>query len=391
MDGYDYFSVSLTAVRLAEQFDKKITDITTAITLTLLFRSVGAVLFGIASDRFGRKWTLVFNLCLIGAFELASSFVNTFPQFLAVRSLFGVAMGGIWGQASSTALENVPVQARGLISGFLQQGYAVGYLIAAVVNLYLVPHTRHSWRALYWVGAGLSFATALYRVCLPESKVYLRAQEEARLNGSAGQSGKSKQFMKELGAMLRTHWKRAIWAVLLMTGFNFLSHGSQDLYPTYLQKTKLLSSQLSSKATIISNCGAITGGMIIGYASQYIGRRLAIVIALFWTAAFIPLWIIPNSFGPLSAGAFFVQFGVQGAWGVIPIYLAESSPPAFRAVFGGVAYQLGNMVSSAAAQIEAKAGESLTITVHGKVSSSRLFCRPSTTHCAPSQPVPLVV
>ncbi|KAJ9091715.1 hypothetical protein QFC21_007110 [Naganishia friedmannii] len=208
---------------------------------------------------------------------------------------------------------------------------------------------------------------------------------EAKLNPPP--AGQGKQFLRELRTMLKVNWKRAIWAVLLMTGFNFLSHGSQDLYPTYLQKTKLLSAPLSSKATIIANCGAIVGGIIAGYASQYTGRRLAIIGMLLFIACFIPLWIIPNTFGPLSAGAFFVQFGVQGAWGCVPIYLAESSPSAFRASFSGVAYQLGNMVvrkhsrlerekerltssrtvqSSAAAQIEAKAGETLRVTVHGK-------------------------
>ncbi|KAJ9091933.1 hypothetical protein QFC21_007046 [Naganishia friedmannii] len=283
-------------------------------------------------------------------------------------------MGGIWGQASNTALENIPVQARGLISGFLQQGYAVGYLFAAVVNLYLVPKVpeKHAWQSLYWVGCGLSVFAAIFRAILPESEMFRRAREEAKSNPPP--AGQGKQFLRELRTMLKVNWKRAIWAVLLgrnsfagyrMTGFN-LSHGSQDLYPTYLQKTKLLSGPLSSKATIIANCGAIVGGIIAGYASQYTGRRLAIIGMLLFIACFIPLWIIPSTFGPLSAGAFFVQFGVQGAWGCVPIYLAESSPSAFRASFSGVAYQLGNMISSAAAQIEAKAGETLRVTVHGK-------------------------
>ncbi|KAJ9101525.1 hypothetical protein QFC20_005218 [Naganishia adeliensis] len=319
VDGYDYFSVSLTAKLLAKQFDK---------------RSQG---YSLLSDRYGRKWTLVGNLLLIAVFELASSFCTNYGAFLGVRSLFGIAMGGIWGQASNTALENVPPHARGLISGFLQQGYAVGYLIAAVVNLTLVPKTVHSWRALYWVGTGLSVFAAIFRAMLPESRMFLRAKQESQMRENHNEIGKTKAFMTETKKMLKANWKRAIWAVVLI--------------PLLGQDTKLFPSKLASKATIIANCGAVAGGITFGYLSQFSGRRLAIIIAAFFTGAFIPLWILPNSFGKLSAGAFFVQFGVQAS---------------FRASFGGIAYQLGNMISSAAAQIEATAGESLRVIVHGE-------------------------
>ncbi|KAG9021918.1 hypothetical protein FS837_006865, partial [Tulasnella sp. UAMH 9824] len=171
MDAFDFFSVSLTVPYLSEQFGKDTHDITTAITLTLLFRSLGAVIFGVISDRFGRKWPLVFNLILVAILELGSGFCNTFQQFLAVRSLFGVGMGGIWGQAAATGLENLPAELRGLFSGILQEGYAFGYLIAAVVDLYLVPGDPHTWRSLFWLGSGLSFGVALFRAALPESKV----------------------------------------------------------------------------------------------------------------------------------------------------------------------------------------------------------------------------
>ncbi|KAG9308909.1 carboxylic acid transporter protein [Chiua virens] len=366
-DALDFFTVSLTLSTLAKQFDVTTQKLTTAITLTLLFRSVGAVVFGILSDRFGRKWPLVCNLVLCCAFSLASGFVNTYPQFLAVRSLFGIAMGGIWGLASSSALENLPVEVRGLASGILQEGYAVGYLIAAVINLGVVPHSPYGWRTLFWFGAGVSFLAACLRALLPESEVFLRAKAIERARG-ATTTQKTKVFLHETKEMLKLHWKLCIYAVLLMSGFNFLSHGSQDLYPTYLEVTKGFSSRDASIATIIGNCGAIAGGAVAGYSSQYIGRRLSIVICVLLVGAFIPLWILPNTFGPLSAGAFFIQFGVQGAWGVIPIQLAELSPPAFRATFPGVAYQLGNMVSSASSQIEATAGNSLTttITVNGQ-------------------------
>jgi SHS family lactate transporter-like MFS transporter len=362
-DAMDFFSVSLSVPALGKTFNRDTSDITTSITLTLLFRSVGAVIFGILSDRYGRKWPLVINLLICCVLELGSGFVQTFHQFLAVRSLFGMAMGGVWGLATSNALENLPVEVRGLASGIIQEGYAVGYLIAAVVNLFLVPKTSHSWRALFWTAGGLSFFAACLRAALPESEVFLRAK--AAIAAQGHRPHKTKIFIRETKQMLRTHWKLCIYAVLLMSGFNFLSHGSQDLYPTYLETTKALSSSLATKGTIIGNCGAIVGGAISGAVSQYAGRRLTIMVCLLLIGVFIPLWILPSTFPKLAAGAFCIQAGVQGAWGVIPIALAELSPPAFRATFPGVAYQLGNMVSSASAQIEATAGIHLRTTVKG--------------------------
>ncbi|KAI0766350.1 carboxylic acid transporter, partial [Trametes elegans] len=364
-DAIDFFSVSLSVTRLQEQFGRSTHDITTAITLTLLFRSIGAVVFGIISDRFGRKWPLIFNLLLISVLELGSGFVETFKAFLGVRSLFGIAMGGIWGLAASTALENLPVEVRGLASGVLQQGYAVGYLLAAVINLTLVPETSTTWRSLFWCGAGISAFAAFVRLLLPESAVFLRAKAAERARGGST-SQKTRIFLHETWEMLKRHWLLCIYAVLLMTGFNFLSHGSQDIYPTYLTDAKLFTSHDATIATIIGNCGAIVGGAIAGWLSQYIGRRLTIIIFILLIGAFIPLWILPTSFGGLAAGAFFIQVGVQGAWGVIPIQLAEISPPAFRATFPGVAYQLGNMVSSASAQIEATGAANLHTTITDK-------------------------
>ncbi|KAF7319309.1 MFS domain-containing protein [Mycena chlorophos] len=365
-DAIDFFSVSLSVTALGEQFDRDTTKITQAITLTLLFRSVGAVLFGVFSDRFGRKWPLVFNLLLVAVLELGAGFCNTYQQFLAVRSLFGIGMGGIWGLAASTALENLPVGLRGIGSGFLQQGYAVGYLFAACISLKLVPAVHPGWRALFWTGAGISAFGAAVRAVLPESAVFQKAREAAEKHGFISEKEKTRIFLHETKEMLKKHWVLCIYAVLLMTGFNFLSHGSQDLFPTYLEKTKGFSAHDATIATIISNCGAVSGGIVAGYVSQFLGRRITIVVFVCLVAVFIPLWILPSTFGGLSAGGFWVQFGVQGAWGVIPIHLAELAPPAFRATFPGVAYQLGNMVSSASAQIEATGGDHLKTTLNGK-------------------------
>ncbi|KAF8871300.1 carboxylic acid transporter [Gymnopilus junonius] len=367
-DSLDFFSVSLSVTHLQTQFGKSTTDITTAITLTLLFRSVGAVIFGILSDRFGRKWPLIWNLILVAILELGAGFVQTFKQFLALRSLFGIGMGGIWGLAAATALENLPVEARGVASGFLQEGYAVGYLLAAVINLFLVPEVSVSWRALFWTASGVSVFAAFIRLLLPESEVFLKAKALEKARGTTT-SKKTKIFLHETKEMLKKHWLLCIYAVLLMTGFNFLSHGSQDLYPTYLTQSKGISSHDATVATIIGNCGAIAGGVFAGWLSQYIGRRLTILIHVLLIGAFIPLWILPSTFSALAAGAFCIQFGVQGAWGVIPIQLSEMSPPAFRATFPGVAYQVGNMVSSASAQIESTGGDHLRTTIieNGKI------------------------
>jgi MFS transporter, SHS family, lactate transporter len=220
-DATDFFSVSLSVNALSAQFGKDTTAITRAITLTLLLRSVGAIIFGILSDRYGRKWPMVANLLIITILQLSAGFVTTYEQFLGVRSLFGIGMGGIWGMAVSTALENLPVEVRGLASGLLQQGYAVGYLIAALIELFLIPKTvRASWRTLFWTAAGISALAAAVTAVLPESGVFLRAQRKVEQSEKERVSSgmKTKQFLKETSDMFKTYKLRCIYAVLLMAG-----------------------------------------------------------------------------------------------------------------------------------------------------------------------------
>lgn len=256
-----------------------------------------------------------------------------------------------------------------MLSGILQQGYAFGYLLAAAVNLSPWMIHTNDWRNLFWVGAAISFFGALVRAALPESEVFLRAKAEAKANGDGQNEGesKTKRFFIEFKNMLKTHWAASVYGLLLMTGFNFLSHSSQDLYPTMIQKVKLaalptvLASKKASEATITGNCGAIAGGLLAGYVSQYLGRRLTIVLFVIGCGALVPAWILPDTFSGLTAGAFFIQFCVQGAWGVVPIYLQETAPPSFRALWTGLAYQLGNAVSSASSQIEARGGDDIRI------------------------------
>ncbi|KAF9458789.1 MFS general substrate transporter [Collybia nuda] len=361
-DNIDFYSVPLSVNALQVEFNKSTTEITTTITLTLLFRAVGAVIFGILSDRFGRKWPLVINLVLLSVLQLGAGFSQTFKQFLALRALFGVLMGGIWGLASATALENLPVEVRGLASGVVQQGYAVGALLAGCINLTLVPDTKTGWRSLFWTGSGISLFAAFCRAALPESEVFLRARAAEKARGTDS-AGRTRVFLKETKMMLKRHWLLCIYAVLFASGFNFMSHGTHDLYPTYLQVSKNFSTHNATVSTIIGNCGALVGGVVAGMTSQRIGRRLTIALFACIVAAFIPLWTIPMSFSALSVGAFCIQFGVQGLIGVVPVYLTEISPPGFRATFPGVTYQLGNMASSATSQIEATGGENLRTTI----------------------------
>ena len=214
------------------------------------------MIFGLLSDRYGRKWPLVANLLIICALSLGSGFVQTFHQFLAARSLFGIGMGGIWGLASATALENIPVEIRGLASGIMQQGYAVGYIVASIINLYLVPHT--SWRTLFWTASGISAFSAAVRVVLPESEVFLRARREKQAEPGETSQSKTRIFFHEVGQMIKNHWLLCIYVVLFMSGVSFLSHGTQDLYPTYLQQNKGFTNFDATVATIIGNCGAIS-------------------------------------------------------------------------------------------------------------------------------------
>ena len=346
VDGYDFHSVSISMTRLSSFYGVSKTDISTAITLTLLLRSAGAVIFGIASDYYGRKWPMVINMFIIGALQVATVYAHTYQEFLAVRSLFGIGMGGIWGGAISMALENVPTEARGLLSGILQQGYSLGYVFAAVFNLTLAPKGgNHGFRTLFWIGAGASFFVGVVRALFPESKQFIEAKKaKGRGTGVAA-------FRSQIKDVFRTQWKMMFYCCILMAWFNYYSHSTQDTYAAMVEVGFGYSKNDSSKAAILMKTGACVGGAVIGYVSQFFGRRRSIVVSALISACLIPAWILPKTLGGLMAGGFMLQFFVQGAWGVIPIHLNELAPPAFRASFPGIAYQIGNMISSPSAQI----------------------------------------
>jgi putative sialic acid transporter len=343
-DAFDFHALSIQTVKLAAYYKETKTNITTAITLTLLLRSVGAAFFGLAGDKFGRKWPMVINMIILGLLQIATIYSATFQQFLAVRSLFGLFMGGVYGNAIAMALENCPIEARGLMSGILQQGYSLGYVFAACANLGVGGETE-TWKTVFWIAAGLSIGVGIIRIFFPESKQFI----EAKKLGHKGPSASA--FFKETKIMLAKEWKMCIYCILLMTWFNFYSHTSQDSYTTFMQTAKGLDNSGASRASILMKVGACVGGTIIGYLSQFVGRRRAICGSALMSAFLIPAWILPEGEASLSASGFMMQFFVQGAWGVIPIHLNELAPDAFRSSFPGITYQLGNMISSPSAQL----------------------------------------
>jgi len=276
-----------------------------------MLRSVGAAIFGILGDRFGRKWPFIANLVLIIIFELATGFTQTYSQFLACRALFGISMGGMYGNASATALEDAPIPARGLLSGLLQEGYAFGYLLAAVFNLAITGNNPHGWRALFWFGAGPPVLLIIWRLTLPETEAFQAIQAERKREGH---QSIAKGFLKQVVPTIKLHGFRLIYLVLLMAGFNFMSHGSQDLYPTFLERQLGFSVGKTTVTTVVANLGAICGGAVIGHSSTFFGRRLSIIVSAICGAALIPAWILVRNNG-IMAAAFFEQFFVQGAWG----------------------------------------------------------------------------
>ncbi|KAI1074848.1 carboxylic acid transport protein [Whalleya microplaca] len=353
-DAFDFHALSIQTFKLSKYYDRSKTDITTAITLTLLLRSIGAAIFGLLGDRFGRKWPMVANMLILGLLQIATIYSATFQQFLAVRSLFGLFMGGVYGNAVAMALENCPTEARGLMSGIMQQGYSLGYVLAACANLG-VGAGIETWKTVFWVAAALSIGAGLLRCCFPESKQFREAK-------AVGHHITASDFWNETKAMLRKEWRMCVYCTILMTWFNYYSHTSQDSYTTFMLVSKELEDHAATRASILMKTGACVGGTIIGYLSQFVGRRRAIVGAALMSCCLIPAWILPGNEAGLSASGFMIQFFIQGAWGVVPIHLNELSPPAYRSTFPGITYQLGNMISSPSAQIVNAISESTFVT-----------------------------
>jgi MFS transporter, SHS family, lactate transporter len=339
LDAFDFFLLPFALGSVAQEFGRSIREVTFGITLTLLMRPLGAFIFGLLGDKFGRRVPLMADIIFYSVMELLTAFAPNFTVFLILRALFGIGMGGEWGLGASLAMESLPTEARGFFSGILQQGYAVGLLLAAFAYQLVFP--SFGWRGLFVAGFLPALLVIYIRTRVPESPVWQR--DRANREHSPFQIG---HFLKHHGRLL-------IYAALLMTAFNYMSHGSQDLYPTFLQKQRGFGVQETSRISLIYAVGAICGGTLFGLLSQSWGRRRSIILAASGGLVLIPLWIFAPSGALLALGGFFMQFMVQGAWGVVPVHLNELSPPAYRGMFPGLAYQLGNCAAAFAAQQQA--------------------------------------
>ncbi|HTS38478.1 MAG TPA: MFS transporter [Candidatus Solibacter sp.] len=342
LDAFDFFILILCVNALAMQFHERVSAITQAIFWTLAMRPVGAFLFGMMADRFGRRVTLMIDIIAYSVFELASAFAPSLKVFLIMRAFFGIAMGGEWGVGAALTFETLPAEGRGFFSGLLQEGYVVGYLLAALAYRTLFP--VFGWRGMFVLGAMPALLVVYIRTKVEESPAWLQ--------GRVARDSESR-----VGRDIAAHAGIFAFLVALMFAFNSFSHGTQDLYPTFLERNLNFTPQTTGLIVIIYNVGALLGGIAFGSWSERIGRRRAIVIAALLAIPMIPLWAYSHTAPMLALGGFLMQFMVQGAWGVIPAHLNELSPPNVRGTFPGLAYQLGNLLSSKNSVIQARVTE----------------------------------
>ncbi len=336
LDAFDFFLVVMALTAIAKEFGRSDADVALSITLTLAFRPVGAFIFGLLADRYGRRRPLMADLVFYSLIEVLSGLAPSYGTFLVLRALFGIGMGGEWGVGASLVMEKVPPRLRGVVSGLLQQGYAAGYLLAAVCYFAVFPHW--GWRPLFFLG-GLPALLALFvRARVKESEVWQETRQES---------------WNALGRTIASHWKLFAYITVLMAMMNMVSHGTQDMYPTFLQRDWGFTPSGRAALTALSMVGALAGGVICGLFSDRLGRRRTIVLALCCAVLVIPLWAFAPSVPLLVLGAVAMQFMVQGAWGVIPAHLTELSPDSVRGFLPGFAYQCGVLLASSIAYVEA--------------------------------------
>jgi MFS transporter, SHS family, lactate transporter len=351
LDAFDFFLLTFVVKAIAKDFHVQAHAVLLAVTLTLVARPFGALTFGWLADRFGRRPVLMVDVLLYSALELASAFAPSLTALLVLRTLFGFVMGGEWGIGASLALESIPARSRGIVSGVLQEGYAVGQLLGAFVFAFAYPHFAQlipgfaPWRTLFVVGVVPALLVFYIRRNVKESPSF----ERRRAAPKGAEPG--------VFVTLARHWKLALYAILLMTAFNFFSHGTQDGYATFLEAQHGFTPQTVGLLTIVMNLGAIVGGLTFGAWSERIGRRRAIVIAALLALPILPLWAFAAHPLLLALGGFLMQIAVQGAWGVVPAHLNELSPEGARGTFPGAAYQFGNLIASVNAVMQGRIAE----------------------------------
>jgi MFS transporter, SHS family, lactate transporter len=336
LDAFDFFLVVFCLTAIGKEFHKSDAEMALSITVTLAFRPVGAFIFGLLADRYGRRLPLMIDLIFYSIVEVLTGLAPSYASFMVLRALFGIGMGGEWGVGASLAMEKVPPRLRGVLSGLLQQGYAAGNLLAAIC--YFALFQRWGWRPLFFLGGLPALLAVFVRFHVRESEVWEKSKKES---------------WRGLGRTIGSHWKLFIYLMLLMTMMNFASHGTQDMYPTLLERQWHIGPQQRSVISGISMIGAILGGVLIGFLSDRYGRRRAIILAMLGAIAMVPLWAFAPNIALLVIGAFLIQFMVQGAWGVIPAHLSELSPDSVRGFLPGFAYQCGVLLASSVVYIEA--------------------------------------
>jgi MFS transporter, SHS family, lactate transporter len=340
LDAFDFFVLVFLVDTLAAQFGVRKSDIVLTLTATLAMRPVGAVIFGLLADRYGRRRPLMANVIFFSVIELLCGFAPNYTVFLILRTIYGIGMGGEWGVGASLAMEAAPGKWRGILSGILQSGYSIGYLLAALAARFIEPH--FGWRAMFWAG-GLPALLALYiRATVPESEAWKRHRAPTT---------------RAIFVTVKQFWKSAIYLVLMMTLMMFLSHGTQDLYPDFLKTKYGASPHMVSYIAIVYNIGAVIGAVIFGHVSELFGRRRGMIAALFLSLIWIPAWAFAGTLTLIAIAAFAMQIGVQGAWGVIPAHLNELSPDQARAMLPGLAYQLGILIAAPVNNIELALGK----------------------------------
>jgi len=336
LDAFDFFIVAFVLAPIAKEFGTSIPALALTITASLATRWIGAIAFGLFADRYGRRIPLIVNILYFSLIEVLSGLAPNYRVFFLLRLLYGIGMGGEWGVGASLTMESVPVRWRGLISGLLQEGYALGFLLAAGVYRLVYPHW--GWRPLFFIGGLPALLTLFVRAKVKEPEAWHRSRTD---------------WITYQRAIFR-NWKRFAYVVVLMAMMNFVSHGTQEMYPTYLQQQHGFTPQRTSDFTAFSMVGAICGGLAFGYFSDQRGRRRAMVTALLLGVVMIPLWVFAPNLPLILVGGFLMQFMVQGAWGVIPAHINELSPDQLRGFFPGLAYQFGVLIASGSAYFEAR-------------------------------------
>jgi SHS family lactate transporter-like MFS transporter len=356
LDAFDFFLVALSLTAIAQEFHRSDKEVAFSITLTLVFRPVGAFIFGLMADRYGRRLPLMIDLVFYSLVEVLTGFAHSFAMFLVLRALFGIGMGGEWGVGASLAMEKVPPRLRGFLSGMLQQGYALGYLLAAVCSYLVFP--RWGWRPMFFIGGLPALLGLFVRFRVKESEVWQKTRHKD---------------WSSLGREIISHWKLFLYLTLLMMMMNFASHGTQDMFPTFLQRHWHLDVHHRATITAISMVGAILGGTLVGFLSDRFGRRRVMVGSLVCAIALVPLWAYAPSLTLLVIGAFSIQFMVQGAWGIIPAHLSELSPDSVRGFLPGFAYQCGVLLASSVPYAEAMIAEHTSYTNAMALTASTVF------------------